>query len=46
MLTDEEKQKLTGLSDFVKEYAKSHVPQTDAPDDDIPFDDIVETDKK
>ena len=36
MLSDDEKQKLTGLSDFVKEYAKSHVPQSQA-DDDIPF---------
>lgn len=36
MLSDDEKKKLTGLSDFVKEYAKSHVPQSQA-DDDIPF---------
>ena len=45
-LTEQEINQLSGVVDFVKQYALSHVPQNDAPDDDIPFEDVVETEKK
>ncbi len=41
-LTDSEKTKLAGLSDFVKEYARNHVPQSE-PNDDIPFTEVENT---
>ena len=41
-LTDSEKTKIAGLSDFVKEYARNHVHQSE-PNDDIPFTEVENT---
>lgn len=43
-LTDDEKQKLSGLADFVKEYARNHVPQSE-PNDEVPFTEVDNTKK-
>ena len=40
MLTDDERSKLTGITEFVKEYSATHTP-TIQEDDDVPFDDTV-----
>ncbi len=37
LLTEQEINQLSGVVDFVKEYALNHVPQNDVADDDIPF---------
>ena len=40
MLTDDERSKLVGITEFVKEYSATHTP-TIQEDDDVPFDDTV-----
>ena len=47
MLTADEQAKVDGMNEFIKEYAKSHVPQLQD-DDEIPFGEVkeVETNKQ